>query len=468
MIYQPALGSIWDPSVLWQGGRYYAVMMYNPDGPDGLKATCGLISHSDDGVHWHEGWQVCPEPLTPYGGKFFKAFIGRIGNRFVMNHGVLQPNGWQDTLRYYESQDLREWTYICSNQPDPQWYMPTGRWDHMYTLPKDEENPAAGYWGYPVATTRPELLRGCGLMETHDGRSWTILPPPVFDWGDVQPQDLEIGGVERLDGKYLMMGGTCDYVSDGYSMYTLIADDPRGPFRPDSEAFRLCGTSSRVGRLGVSLLAAWCRGEGNEKLISNYVEVPSGIWMLPLRKPVFDDGHLRLGWWKKNDLMKGPELDLPAAIYALGASGPHRQLTWLDTAFDISAGVVIEGVLRAEARAEGAAVGFALSETRSRSIEIRLGIGEPAERSTRIGRYNDVTGFNVLDMTGRGCATVTGIGNGSKHAFRLLLRYDMFELYLDDLLVQTYTYQPEGGKVGFLVDGAQAAFENIRAWKMDL
>jgi hypothetical protein len=468
VIHKPAAGSIWDPSLLWHEGRYYAVTMYNPDGPDGLQATCGLISYSDDGVHWREGWRACPEPLAPFGGRFFKAFIRRIGDRFVMNHGVLQPNGWQDTLRYYESGDLREWTYIGSNQPDPRWYLPAGRWDHMYTLPKDEESPAAGYWGYPVATPRPELPRGCGLTETQDGRSWTILPPPTFDWGDVPPKDLEIGGVERLGGKYLMMGGYCDYISDGYSMYTLISDSPRGPFRPDPEAFRLCGSSSKVGRLGVSLLAAWCRGEGNEKLISNYAEVPSGIWMLPLRKAVFDDGHLRLGWWEKNELLKGPEIKLGTSGHALEAVEDHRQVSWLDTAFDLGKGVVIEGVVRAEARAQGASAGLALSETRNRSIEIRFGIGEPAQRTTCIGRYNTVTGFNAVDVTGRGCATVTGIDGGSKHAFRLLLREDIFELYVDDLLVQTYTYQPEGGRVGFLAHDAQAVFEGVRAWEMDV
>ena len=87
MIYKPATGAMWDPSVLWHDGQYYAVMMYNPEGDPGINGKRGLMATSEDGVHWR------------------------------------------------------------------------------------------------------------------------ILPPPVFDWADVRSDDLEIGGVERLGGKYVLIGG---------------------------------------------------------------------------------------------------------------------------------------------------------------------------------------------------------------------------------------------------------------------
>ena len=99
---------------------------------------------------------------------------------------------------------------------------------------------------------------------------------------------------------------------------------------------------------------------------------------------------------------------------------------------------------------------------------LRLGIGTPEERQTHVGRYNSVTGFTSEDTTARGCATVTGIGNGTPHAFRLLARHDLYELYVDDLLVQTYVYRPATGRIGFVACGAEATFSNLTAYDMAL
>jgi hypothetical protein len=51
----------------------------------------------------------------------------------------------------------------------------------------------------------------------------------------------------------------------------------------------------------------------------------------------------------------------------------------------------------------------------------------------------------------------------------------MFELYLDDLLVQTFntTHEPGGigvtpQRVGFIAQNGQGLVENVRAWAMTL
>ncbi len=336
----------------------------------------------------------------------------------------------------------------------------------MYMLPKDEDDPAAGYWGYPVATTRPELPRSLGMMETRDGRDWTMLPPPEVQWGEVPPANLEIGGCERIGGKYVIIGGEQRYLSDGYSMYTFIGDGPCGPFTPDRAMFRLCGTSSCATGWGVSFLAAWARGEGGERLISNYAAVPSGTWLLPLRQARFTDGHLRLGWWPANEALKGERLPAVSADVALRTPPGTRQVVWLDPAFDLVRGVIIEGTVCAAALGNAAAAGFAFQEAGGRSMEIRLGLGPAEGRQTHIGRYQDVTGFCSEDVTGQGCATVSGLGHGSTHTFRLLVRHDLFELYIDDLLLQTYVYRPAGGRIGLLVHGAEASFRDVAAYVM--
>ena len=76
--------------------------------------------------------------------------------------------------------------------------------------------------------------------------------------------------------------------------------------------------------------------------------------------------------------------------------------------------------------------------------------------------------FTSLDVIGKHCASVTGISDGKQHSFRLLARMGGFELYVDDLLVQMYIYNPSGGKIGLLARNAEAVFSDLRAWSMSL
>ena len=471
MIYRPATGSMWDPSVLWHDGKYYATMMYNKDGPNGLDAQHCMLASSEDGVHWRDEGIVNEEREIARGGKFFKCFVGRCGDRFIMDHGVWRPEG-QDTLRFYESTDLKNWTYIDSNQPDERWYVRPGRWDHMYILPKEEGNHEAGYWGHVVSIPTPEVGPGAGMMQSPDGRTWEVLPPAKFEFDDVPVRDhLEYGGCERLGGKYVLIGGTGCYAGhDGYAMFTFIADEPTGPFRADAEAFRLCGASSNEDNMGAGgWLAAWCRGKDGEILISNYAsQANSGIWMLPMRKPVFDDGHLRLGWWAENEKLKGRQLGKDAIELA----ADEWAVSELKERFDPSKGIVFEGTVRVKPQGKNAAVGFAFEHAGPGDRAILMDVGDPKTRETHVGDLTqDDKGeraFRSMDVTGKGCATVTGLDPDKEHTFRLLARLNFFELYVDDMLVQTYTTSDSTGKIGFVVREAEALVTGLIAWEMDL
>ena len=475
MIYRPNTGAMWDPSVLWHDGKYHAFMMYNRDGSNGLEAQHCLLATSEDGLHWRDECIVIEERQRDKGWRFFKCFVGRCGDRFIMDHGVCRPEapgapGGQDIIRFYESGDLKNWSYISSNGPDARWYT-RGRWDHMYILPKADGDPGAGFLGYPVACPNEDLPRGCGMMQSTDGCEWKILPPPEMDWGRTQPRDLEIGGCERIGDKYYLIGGTGGYLSDGYSMYTLVADDPFGPFRPDVEAYRLCGTSGKT----VTWLAAWCRGK-DQLLISNYASMQPddrAPWMLPLRKVTLADGHLRLGWWQANEALKGASVDIgPGRVtLASGRAADAFALAWLGPSFDLEGGVVIEGTVRAAAAGQDAAAGFVFAEGRRQAVAVQLGIGKPTQRQMHIGTLVGPDGgrtFTSQDVTAGRCATVNGIADRRPHTFRLLVRMEMFELYIDDLLAQTYAYIPSSGKIGFVTKGADAQFSNLNAWRMTL
>ena len=77
--------------------------------------------------------------------------------------------------------------------------------------------------------------------------------------------------------------------------------------------------------------------------------------------------------------------------------------------------------------------------------------------------------MDVRDTTQSGCATVTGLDVGTPHTFRVLYRKNMFEVYVDDLLVQTFiTSQSATGRIGFIVQNARCDFRDVRLWKMAL
>ena len=485
MIYRPQRGAMWDPSVLWHDGRYHAFMMYNRDGDNGLDAQHCLLATSEDGVHWKDEAVVLQEREHEKGWNFFKCFVGKCGERFIMDHGVRRGSA-QDMLRFYESTDLKNWSYLFNSTPDPRWYGVEGqnhRWDHMYILPKDDDNPAAGYWGYPVSVPKPGDPTGVGMMESADGREWTVLPPAPSEWPEGIParDHFEYGGCERIGGRYYLIGGSGGNMGyTGYGMYTLVADDPRGPFRPDVAAHRLCGNSEAH----VSWLAAWCRGK-EELLISNYASmVPQdpSPWMLPLRKPIVDsDGHLRLAWWKGNEALKGKRLALGEQTVRLTNTGnPGSYDTrFLGGTFDPAEGVVIEGSIRAKSNAgcgtdseDQPVAGFLLDMADNRCMAIMLGIGDPERRTARIGELqtgpDGIMTFKPMDITARNCATVNGLDDGKSHSFRLLSRLGMFELYVDDLLMQTFIYEAGPGKVGFVVHGADAVFDNLAFHAMSL
>ena len=482
MIYKPEKGAMWDPSVLWHDGYYYAIMMYNPDFvPDRdtvLDPKCGLLARSPDGVHWSD-WKIpCYELYHEYGADFFKAFIGKIGDRFVMDHGVFFVN--QNILRFYESKDLADWTYIGSSYPDSRWYRFEGRWDHMYIIPKDEEDPSRGYWGFPVATPKEGLKRGFGMMETIDGIHWDILPPADVEWGDVPPHDFEVGGVERIGEKYVMIGGGRPVSNGGYTICVMVADRPEGPYFPDKETYILCGssdkrTTSQVPWASVTALAAWGRGKDNEKLISNYAGTDTGVWLLPMRKPVFSDGHLRLGWWENNERLMGEVIRGVESKVEL-TEGSDREVYWLSGDFDRRRGVIVEGTLRANPHGDKCGAGFVIEEADypwmnlRRGLDIRIEVGDREKCRALTGRWSAVTGLTIVDVVGKGHASVRNLEPRKEHGFKLLVRHDLYELYIDDLLVQTYQFEVDYDHtgIGLMAYNCEVIFSSLKYYYMDL
>lgn len=329
MIFKPFEGCMWDPSVMYINDKYYMLSMYKKD--VGTPDNFMYMAESEDGVHWKDCGQVLEDE---YG--VCKMFVYKTDENIMINFGSFSEKSRanNDTLRFYKTNDMYNWEYVNKITPDGRWYHTTGRYDHMYVYREGDT-----YYGYPVATPLPEYKSCFGLCTSKDGVNWTAHKPPVIEWGDIPPINcLEGGGLEKIGDKYYYIGGFVGYAGCyGYGLYTFVSDSPEGPFKPDKEAFRLCGFDRLEGRVFVQNLAAFARGNG-ELLISNAVDAggPYDIWLLPLRKAFVDsDGHLRLAYWKQNDLLKGKNIPVLNDMLYVSRETKKLNPSWNDSIFEV-------------------------------------------------------------------------------------------------------------------------------------
>lgn len=523
MFYKPSSGGMWDPTLLYFNDKYYMLSMFL--NPETEKWDSMWVAKSEDGVHFDDIGCVLTESVN-----VCKMFAYVHGDKCRINHGSFsgRPDTDNDTLCFYESTDMKNWNHMFDNHPDPKWYNPVGRWDHMYVVQKEIGCSDKGYWGYVVATPRLELNAAFGMLESEDGFNWNILPPPVIEWGDVPKVGmLEVGGCEKIGDKYYFIGGVGGYAKNGgYSMYTFVSDSPTGPFRPDMEAFRLCGFDRLPNRVFTQNLAAFCRGKDGEILISNAFDAgfPTKIWLLPTRKAVVDEkGHLRLGYWEQNELAKGVELDLnlknaiPLFMEdrSVGENGKIPGLTppqltvektdsvfiatsnmttgfhlddinalvMLDKKYDFTKGVILEGFLTADKNPPDkkteawpmcwrpSTIGFYLEhEDGITGTAITIEVDHAYHRKSfiEIITLDGKLKRETIDVSGEGCATLTGVTPETKHPFKLFIRRDMFELYVDNLLVQSFiVMKSTSGRIGFVLQNAQIHFEDLKIFEMN-
>lgn len=479
-LYRTPEGSLKDNCVIWHEGTFHLFAMYRFSEKGGEQEQWRNVwsATSTDGVHWKDLGPVIKD--APFG--IYAMRVWRAGDRFLMDHGSFTGDK-QDVLRLWESRDLEHWTYLG---PDFDIRRPDGqRIDHMDVIPVEEDGKTR-YYGYAVG----------GVLRSEDGAKWTWLSElPLADNLSVRVVE-EPGGCQRFGNNYYLLVGGFYPGSFEYAVATFIFDSPTGPFKPDYPMFRLNGYS---GRELVALWACFCRLP-NETLLSNYMLDPCGrfFWHAPLKKPVIDPaGHLRTGYWSGNDALKGEAqpcvlnetpLAFPNAAASVKASEtamtleapalpikrwiapdrPNIAAAFINAAFDFDAGCVIEGTLKVTA-SNGLvfpAAGLCLERKDGPPTAVFFGTWG----QTLIGdlHASDPARFDPRDVTGFGCATVAGMSAGEEHRYRLLIRKGIFELYLDDLLVQTYSVEDLSGRFGFVVQDGKGLFGCPKVWKMAL
>jgi hypothetical protein len=493
LLYKTPRGTLKDNCVVWHDGKYYLLTMYREevDGDDTQFNNMWLAT-STDGVHWTDVGPVIHNAPFP----IWAMRAWKVGNRFILNHGSWDK-ARSDLLRFWQSEDLVHWKYLGEQydlrRPDGK------RIDHMDALSIDN-NGRREWYGYACG----------GLLRSEDGIKWKWKED--FRLTDKNWGVGETGGCQRIGGKFFLLGG--NWQDPGlpgdakglpgdasYGVLTFVADGPAGPFRPDYTVLRLNGNS---GRRPVGVWAGYCRSP-EELLLTNYIVDPHTAnlwWHAPLKKAVVDkEGHLRTGYWPGNNALRGKSLSIqprdctqvfpvaagdsqkasmtvdggavrlgrqagPGAGW-LGYGDPKTAVALLGERLDPQKGFVLEGRMKVERLGFGRpAVGLYLEEQPGKGTAALL----HTHRLTEIGKIslaNDAH-FDCEDRTGFGCATVAGIEAGKTCSFRLLFRRDMFEFYLDDLLVQTYYTDGAAGRVGFVVRDGQATIDNLKAWEMSL
>jgi hypothetical protein len=493
-------------------------------GASGKTSLLGLaIAVSDDGVHWREIIDfTCP---VPGAAGYCLRWTGREFIYFSSERNTASDSEkYPLVLRQYRSTDMKTWTFMgdeYTTRPEKQWY--SNRWDEMAIL-KDKNL----FYGYITSIPHPHLAQdSMGMLRSADGIRWEVIPPPVFEWDDVPPQHMEVGFCERINGRYYLgMASRCYLGHLGCSIMTFVSDSPTGPFRPDKDAFRLCGNTSRDTNW-IAKTFHW----NDEILLSNWITTSldksfptiwgngQSLWIGPLKKLSTDaKGHLRIAWWKGNDKAKAHMVSLnqknivfehPSQRY-LGTlntlnlevqeriamtAGHDGAIALLPVNFDFKQGVILEGNIKAtELRKllsthwHPAAAGFFFEEMPGKGMLIqletlgltRIGIFEFRPEPSfdafeyrlaawgnmqRGGLYQGLSRFIQEDVVGpMGFAPPCGVRNNVSHSFRIIVKQGMFELYLDDLMVQTYITGETSGRLGLFAKSGAAEFGNIKIW----
>ncbi len=515
----------WENCTLHADGKYYAFFGTGRKTRDNPQAwPIGLdVYQSLDGVHW----EVVAEDVLAIEGAHAGFGIHKIGD-FFYYYPTCSTKDKSVHFKVYRTKDFIDWTHLGDEfdvTPDRTMYQE--RWDELYVMPDVDETGKDVLYGYISSETREDVgAPGAGMLRSYDGIRWEVLPPIMVVWGDIPSQHMELNFVEKVEGRYyLSMSGRAYMDSYGYSLYTFVGDTPYGPFAPDAEMFRLSGTCRReltwLGhtiRTPHGLLVALWLSHGKQDLPSQTFAIGS------LKRLACEKGHLRLRYWEGTDRAKGTMLALN--LQSIHLAHPHPlvrterdcilsidqnngeiqlsasrdgMIAMLDVCFDRVRGFILEGTLCARESRQSIAThhqsvgaGFFFEE------RIGLGIAMVADSMgvTRTGtlryadhqitekdEYANATNSLIVSRSGKlqgtmefthedtvgpfGHAAMCGIRHAKTHSFRMLARGDYFELFIDDLYVQTYLLPKNmTGRVGLCVFDGSCHFSTLCAWEM--
>ncbi len=427
-------GKIWDTWMYYHEGKYY--MYY----------LAGTIAHwdghalatSEDGVHGKEyGVMVKPRAgVTWMGtGHIWKAPDFDQTHRWVMNYS--EWFGDKQDIMFVTSTDLLNWTKVDQKLrfvQDVRWYKAKGRWDCIDAIRRDDGSLYGYFTANPDGTKIDYRPCGFGFAESKDGITWKALPPVAGDIGG------EFGGIQKIGEKYYIL------ISEGR---IAVGDKPEGPFLAQKKNPNAFGKGCDI------YFPRFFHTAPGGPLV-NHFYARGTIFAAPLKDVEIDrEGILRLKWWKNNDKLKARPLEtrLVTAGKAYASS-----LRMLDTKLDLSRTHVIEGTLAEVAL--GAAGGgkqgifFDTGNGQGQCLLLR-------RQAVQFGEIKaDGSDFEVRQTSRR------DLDLGPVLEFRLVMKGDMMELYVNDYLMNLKRVKCNG-QIGFMGAGNEAAFKNIKVWQSD-
>ena len=254
-------------------------------------------------------------------------------------------------------------------QDGRQWY--NGRWDTANGWPAppadSTSNDAPGsapkmYFWISATAIGANNTKQVGHASSVDGVNWTAQPPAVVtDWGNhsFQGGPFESGGcafVASVKKWYCLNGFRGSWMSvDGTrGMGTFVSDHPGGPYaiakkNPLIMAYKSCAYLPQSCDAATYFARFWLRydtpdpSSPPELLVvhQSYSQTTSMTYLAPLKLAVVDEeGTMRLHYWPKNDLMKGPKLPLVTS-----SAASHSEERVIKTALNNRNGTVLEGKL---------------------------------------------------------------------------------------------------------------------------
>ena len=468
MIYTPK-AAMWDSWVLYHEGRYYLYTI--TISPDGIGYYDGItLSTSEDGVHWEEACEILhvADDAVWLGGlaSFWSIETEdqpcRTQRKFITNfsewRGPSVEKG-QQTILFAESTDLVHWKRLGNEyefKPDPRWYKVNdgckSRWDGLAVVSR----PEGGWYGYLTACSNENNLPVAqdgstltfGMAQSHDGLHWEALPAPRINWNGMldaktttnPPADvfrgISVGDIEHIDGKYYLLNTTTA---------VLVSESPFGPFHPQPVNQPLIperrGEGNRFPR--------FCR-IANDLLYVHHDKTSSGVTFAPMKRAFVDnDGILRLKYWEGNEALKGEKINL---------CPPGEDGVYSETCLDVSVGVILEGKMAVRNDTSGLLIECLTDQT--------VGILTSESGITEYGPFNkELTCIDAQESE----YFDRGLGNLESASWRLLLRLDKAEFYLNGIFIQSIRLPGNAtGRIGVFPTSADRQFCKTDCWQMSL
>lgn len=485
----PTLSSLWDTWLYYQDGVHYLFYLASTR-LDRPWDAIGLAI-SDDGVHFEDHGKIIHKAED---ARFLGAgHTWRAGDTYYFNFSE-ERNGTLEIF-FAESDDLVHWRRIPTEESvsrmDPRWYadgteFSDQRWDNIWVIDDGE----GGYYGYVTAVAKdgPVGLRGtCASVTSPDGRHFTTGAPVIEPgtWGD----KLEIGGVEKIDGRYYMFASqaeiplglrwTSHHGQAAGGVYVLRADQKEGPFELDPRQAPVLVSApehytyfSRFYPCGDEMLSCHHAITPVRDIVSQ--EPKPGTYLAPLKKVRIDEGILSYHWWPGNEALKGRELPTGLDLAeGRGLSAPP-DVTPTSATFDTSAGgqveipvqydlvkgVVLEATITATPHPGAPISGAGLLIEHGGPWRGSLGLAD-TRGVFSVGSYN---GYAFHDWDSKAVAP-----SGPAQRWRLLIRGTLVEYYLDDAFVQAFTLpQAPSGRLVLVGESSEVSVADIGVHQMTL